>query len=176
MFDLVESLGGSISAEHGIGRLKAAEFARRCRSGGTRGHARAETGARPEGHHESGQGAVRTLMVPVRTGRLESARIRRNPTFTRCSPIRRIRGSRDIFFLAPATRTARPSTWKSLLASQRERPRTRFELAVEEIASAAESIGACDLSLIEPNVVDLGYMLGEREPGARDLRRKWPSR
>jgi D-lactate dehydrogenase (cytochrome) len=29
MFDLVESLGGSISAEHGIGRLKAAQFARR---------------------------------------------------------------------------------------------------------------------------------------------------
>ena len=29
IFDLVESLGGSISAEHGIGRLKAQEFARR---------------------------------------------------------------------------------------------------------------------------------------------------
>jgi D-lactate dehydrogenase (cytochrome) len=29
MFDLVESLGGSISAEHGIGRLKATEFSRR---------------------------------------------------------------------------------------------------------------------------------------------------
>jgi FAD/FMN-containing dehydrogenase len=29
IFDLVERLGGSISAEHGIGRLKAAEFARR---------------------------------------------------------------------------------------------------------------------------------------------------
>ncbi len=29
VFDLVERLGGSISAEHGIGRLKAAEFARR---------------------------------------------------------------------------------------------------------------------------------------------------
>jgi FAD/FMN-containing dehydrogenase len=29
MFDLVESLGGSISAEHGIGLLKAGEFARR---------------------------------------------------------------------------------------------------------------------------------------------------
>jgi FAD/FMN-containing dehydrogenase len=29
MFDLVESLGGSISAEHGIGRLKAGEFAQR---------------------------------------------------------------------------------------------------------------------------------------------------
>jgi FAD/FMN-containing dehydrogenase len=29
VFDLVDSLGGSISAEHGIGRLKTAEFARR---------------------------------------------------------------------------------------------------------------------------------------------------
>jgi D-lactate dehydrogenase (cytochrome) len=29
MFDLVDGLGGSISAEHGIGRLKAAELARR---------------------------------------------------------------------------------------------------------------------------------------------------
>ncbi len=29
MFDLVESLAGSISAEHGIGRLKAAELAKR---------------------------------------------------------------------------------------------------------------------------------------------------
>jgi D-lactate dehydrogenase (cytochrome) len=29
LFDLVESLGGSISAEHGIGRLRAREFARR---------------------------------------------------------------------------------------------------------------------------------------------------
>ncbi len=29
IFDLVESMGGSISAEHGIGRLKSAEFARR---------------------------------------------------------------------------------------------------------------------------------------------------
>jgi len=46
-----------------------------------------------------------------------------------------------------------------LLASQRERPRTRFELAVEEIASA-RVIGACDLSFIERGVVDLGYMLG----------------
>ena len=29
IFDLVEDLGGSISAEHGIGRLKAEEFASR---------------------------------------------------------------------------------------------------------------------------------------------------
>jgi RimJ/RimL family protein N-acetyltransferase len=46
-----------------------------------------------------------------------------------------------------------------LLASQAETPRSRFELAVEETASG-RVIGACDLSLIERNVVDLGYMLG----------------
>ena len=51
-----------------------------------------------------------------------------------------------------------------LLASQREVPRTRFELAVEEIASG-RVIGACDLSLIERDVVDLGYMLAAPEWG-----------
>jgi len=45
-----------------------------------------------------------------------------------------------------------------LLASQRERRRTRFELAVEDSATG-QVIGACDLSYIERNVVDLGYML-----------------
>ena len=54
MFDLVESLGGSISAEHGIGRLKAAEFAAR-RPGRACSHARAQKSARSEGHLESGQ-------------------------------------------------------------------------------------------------------------------------
>jgi RimJ/RimL family protein N-acetyltransferase len=48
---------------------------------------------------------------------------------------------------------------EDLLASQSEVPRTRFELAVEENESG-RVIGACDLSLIERNVVDLGYMLG----------------
>ncbi len=46
-----------------------------------------------------------------------------------------------------------------LLASQDELPRHRFELAVEE-TSSGRVIGACDLSMIERNVVDLGYMLG----------------
>lgn len=48
---------------------------------------------------------------------------------------------------------------EDLLASQNEVPRTRFELAVEE-KDSGRVIGACDLSLIERNVVDLGYMLG----------------
>jgi RimJ/RimL family protein N-acetyltransferase len=51
-----------------------------------------------------------------------------------------------------------------LMASQRETPRSRFELAIEERASG-RVIGACDLSLIERNVVDLGYMLGVSDWG-----------
>jgi RimJ/RimL family protein N-acetyltransferase len=47
----------------------------------------------------------------------------------------------------------------SVIESQQEVPRTRFELAAQEIDSG-RLVGACDLSLIEPNVVDLGYMLG----------------
>ncbi len=53
---------------------------------------------------------------------------------------------------------------EGLLASQAEIPRTRFELAVEESGSG-RVIGACDLSLIERNVVDLGYMLGIEDWG-----------
>ena len=43
-------------------------------------------------------------------------------------------------------------------------PRTRFELAVEEISSG-RVIGACDLSLIERDVADFGYMLGTPDWG-----------
>src|ERR1700678_3685732 len=68
------------------------------------------------------------------------------------------RVTRYLFFGAPhGDGTA--EYLEGLLASQRERPRTRFELAVEETESG-RVIGACDLSLIERNVVDLGYMLG----------------
>ena len=80
MFDLVEGLGGSISAEHGIGRLKAARVCRARGSGRTGGDACAEARARSQGHPQSGQGAgmrrtpsarrMRTLNLPVRTGRL----------------------------------------------------------------------------------------------------------
>jgi len=68
------------------------------------------------------------------------------------------RVTRYLFF-GPRTPESTAEYLEGLLASQRERPRTRFELAVEEIASG-RVIGACDLSYIERNVVDLGYMLG----------------
>jgi ribosomal-protein-alanine N-acetyltransferase len=68
------------------------------------------------------------------------------------------RVTRYLFF-GPRDEHSTAEYLEGLLASQRERPRTRFELAVEEIATGTV-IGACDLSFIERNVVDLGYMLG----------------
>jgi [ribosomal protein S5]-alanine N-acetyltransferase len=62
-------------------------------------------------------------------------------------------------FFGPRDHDSTADYLEDLLASQHEVPRTRFELAVEEIESG-RVIGACDLSLIERNVVDLGYMLG----------------
>jgi RimJ/RimL family protein N-acetyltransferase len=62
-------------------------------------------------------------------------------------------------FFGPRDAGATADYLEGLLASQHELPRTRFELAVEESVSG-RVIGACDLSLIERNVVDLGYMLG----------------
>jgi ribosomal-protein-alanine N-acetyltransferase len=62
-------------------------------------------------------------------------------------------------FFGPRDEDSTVDYLEGLLASQEEIPRTRFELAVEQSASG-RVIGACDLSLIERNVVDLGYMLG----------------
>ena len=62
-------------------------------------------------------------------------------------------------FFGPRDANGTADYLEGLLESQRELPRTRFELAVEELASG-RVIGACDLSVIERNVIDLGYMLG----------------
>jgi len=62
-------------------------------------------------------------------------------------------------FFGPRDRESTAEYLDGLLASQQEVPRTRFELAVQENASG-HVIGACDLSVIERNVIDLGYMLG----------------
>ena len=68
------------------------------------------------------------------------------------------RVTRYLFF-GPRDLDATAEYLDELIASQAERPRTRFELAVTESAGAA-LIGACDLSLIETGTIDLGYMLG----------------
>jgi ribosomal-protein-alanine N-acetyltransferase len=101
---------------------------------------------------------VRTLIIPVRTQRLILREFVKSDFEAVHAYSSDPRVTRYLFF-GPRDEEGTADYLEGLLASQRERPRTRFELAVEEIASA-RVIGACDLSIIERNVVDLGYMLG----------------
>ncbi|MDE2305462.1 MAG: GNAT family N-acetyltransferase [Gammaproteobacteria bacterium] len=68
------------------------------------------------------------------------------------------RVTRYLFF-GPRDRQSSAEYLEAMIEAQRERPRVRFELAVEQ-ADTADLIGACDLSMIERGVFDLGYMLG----------------
>jgi [ribosomal protein S5]-alanine N-acetyltransferase len=101
---------------------------------------------------------VRTLTVPVRTARLNLREFVESDFDAVYAYSSDPRVTRYLFF-GPRDADSTTEYLEGLLASQRERPRTRFELAVEESASGSV-IGACDLSFIERNVVDLGYMLG----------------
>jgi RimJ/RimL family protein N-acetyltransferase len=101
---------------------------------------------------------VRTLIVPVRTARLNLREFVESDFHAVHAYSSDPRVTRYLFF-GPRDADSTADYLEGLLASQRERPRTRFELAVEEAASG-RVIGACDLSFIERNVVDLGYMLG----------------
>jgi RimJ/RimL family protein N-acetyltransferase len=106
---------------------------------------------------------MRSVTLPVRTARLAlrefvPADFDAIHTYS-ADP----RVTRYLFF-GPRDADGTAEYLEGLLASQREVPRTRFELAVQEIASG-RVIGACDLSLIERDVVDLGYMLGTPDWG-----------
>ena len=101
---------------------------------------------------------MRTLTVPIRTARLNVREFVRTDFQAVHAYSSDPRVTRYLFF-GPRDEDSTADYLDGLLASQLERPRTRFELAVEEIASG-RVIGACDLSFIERNVVDLGYMLG----------------
>jgi ribosomal-protein-alanine N-acetyltransferase len=101
---------------------------------------------------------VRTLILPIRTARLNLREFVQSDFRAVYAYSSDSRVTRYLFF-GPRDEDSTAEYLEGLLASQRERPRTRFELAVEEIESG-RVIGACDLSFIERNVVDLGYMLG----------------
>ena len=106
---------------------------------------------------------MRKLTLPVRTGRLilrEFVKSDFDAVFAYSSDPKVTR----YLFFGPRDADATAEYLEELLASQIEQPRIRFELAVEETTSG-RVIGACDLSLIEANVVDLGYMLGTPDWG-----------
>jgi RimJ/RimL family protein N-acetyltransferase len=106
---------------------------------------------------------VRKLILPLRTARLNLREFVATDFAAVHAYSSDPRVTRYLFF-GPRDEQSTAEYLEELLASQRELPRTRFELAVEEIASG-KLIGACDLSLIESNVVDLGYMLGAEQWG-----------
>ena len=102
--------------------------------------------------------AERTLTLPIGTARLtlrEFVKADFGAIYAYSSDPRVTK----FLFFGPRDEDSTADYLDGLLASQEERPRSRFELAVEETATG-RVIGACDLSLIERNVVDLGYMLG----------------
>ena len=106
---------------------------------------------------------MRKLTLPVRTARLNLREFVATDFAAVHAYSSDPRVTRYLFF-GPRDEDSTAEYLEELLASQREHPRTRFELAVEEIASG-KLIGACDLSVIESNVVDLGYMLSAEQWG-----------
>lgn len=101
---------------------------------------------------------MRTLQLPISTDRLHLREFTKSDFEGLYTYSSDPRVTRYLFF-GPRDRDAAADYLEELLESQREAPRTRFELAVEESLTGAV-IGACDLSFIEADVVDLGYMLG----------------
>jgi ribosomal-protein-alanine N-acetyltransferase len=106
---------------------------------------------------------VRKLTVPLLTARLNLREFVAEDFAAIHAYSSDPRVTRYLFF-GPRDEDSTTEYLEELLASQREQPRTRFELAVQEIASG-RLIGACDLSLIESNTVDLGYMLASEDWG-----------
>ena len=106
---------------------------------------------------------MRNLQLPIRTERL----LLREFTSEDLAGLHAFssdpRVTRYLFF-GPRDKDGSADYLQGLIESQRENPRTRFELAVVETASD-EVIGACDLSLIEHGVADLGYMLAHEHWG-----------
>jgi ribosomal-protein-alanine N-acetyltransferase len=100
---------------------------------------------------------VRKLILPLKTARLNLREFTEADFDAVLAYSRDPKVTRYLFF-GPRDEDSTQEYLQELLASQLEQPRTRFELAVEEKAGG-RLIGACDLSLIERNVMDLGYML-----------------
>ena len=106
---------------------------------------------------------TRKLQLPIRTARLELREFTRADLEEVHAYSADPRVTRYLFF-GPRDRDATAEYLEHLIESQQEEPRTRFELAV--VATAiGRVIGACDLTFIEHDVVDLGYMLSQAHWG-----------
>lgn len=100
---------------------------------------------------------MRSLSLPVRTARLTLREFLGSDLESVMAYSGDARVTRYLFF-GPRDEQASLDHLNGILDSQTERPRTRYELAVEH-TDTGRIIGACDLSMIERDVLDLGYML-----------------
>jgi RimJ/RimL family protein N-acetyltransferase len=67
-------------------------------------------------------------------------------------------------FFGPRDEEQTQDYLRDVIAAQKHRPRVRFELAVEQ-GETGVLIGACDLTMIEHAVADLGYMFAHEAWG-----------
>jgi [ribosomal protein S5]-alanine N-acetyltransferase len=100
---------------------------------------------------------LRVLKLPIQTSRLTLREFHASDLASVIAYSGDPRVTRYMFF-GPRDEQASREYLDGVLDSQGERPRTRFELAVEHRGSG-RLIGACDLSLIERDEIDMGYML-----------------
>lgn len=100
---------------------------------------------------------MRKLRLPIRTERLRLREFIESDFDAVYGYSSDPRVMRYMFF-GPRDELATREYLEGLIESQQDLPRTRFELAVEQ-AQSGDLIGACDLTLIEHGVFDLGYML-----------------
>lgn len=100
---------------------------------------------------------MRSLKLPIQTARLTLREFQEQDLASIIAYSGDARVTRYMFF-GPRDEESSREYLDSVLESQAERPRARFELAVEHTQSG-RVIGACDLSMIEKGVMDLGYML-----------------
>lgn len=100
---------------------------------------------------------MRALKLPIRTARLTLREFRRSDLEPLAAWSADARVTRHMFF-GPRDADASLDHLNGILDSQSEIPRTRYELAIEQSDSGLV-IGACDLSMIERAVLDLGYLL-----------------
>jgi RimJ/RimL family protein N-acetyltransferase len=100
---------------------------------------------------------MRTLSLPIATARLTLREFRASDLEAIITYSSDPRVTRYMFF-GPRDEESSREYLHGVLESQAERPRNRYELAVER-NDTGEVIGACELSMIERGVMDLGYML-----------------
>jgi [ribosomal protein S5]-alanine N-acetyltransferase len=106
---------------------------------------------------------MRVLTLPVTTTRLRLREFTLEDFGALHSVSADPRVTRYMFF-GPRDEAQAEQYLSDILASQTHKPRARFELVVEHAASN-RLIGACDLTLIEHGVADLGYMLAQEAWG-----------